>query len=98
MAGRIGGTKRRAHLPEGAETPFLLFWKSGHWKSGHFSHTKCNTKHDHLPRQARDNRNESSPKNRLRLIYTQEMVGKKDEQIVALKRQLEANGLVANLG
>ena len=28
----------------------------------------------------------------------QEMVGKKDEQIVALKRQLEANGLVANLG
>jgi hypothetical protein len=51
-----------------------------------------------LPRQARDNRNESSPENRLRFVHTQEMVGKKDEQIVALKRQLEANGLVANLG
>ena len=57
-----------------------------------------NTKRDHLPRQARDSRNESSPENRLRFVHTQEMVGKKDEQIVALKRQLEANGLVANLG
>ena len=89
MAGRIGGTKRRAHLPEGAETPFLLFQAT---------FLIQNTKRDHLPRQARDNRNESSPENRLRFVHTQEMVGKKDEQIVALKRQLEANGLVANLG